>query len=263
MNATSRRKFCSDLLGTITTWSLLDVLSRGALLAGPVGAVVDRWVRDLHAVCRDLKREGIPQTAWQDRVEELTARVPLQDLLAAIDFERLRRDFTFPEDRANTRAAPLPRPDGIPDELAFHSKIFGLRRDTAIVPHGHENMASMHVVLKGAFALRHFHKVEQREEAILARPTIDRVGRPGDASTISDERDNIHWFRALEDGSFTLDVIVLDLDPERGFPYRMLFVDPDRAEAAGDGLLRLPRIGAREAIDRYGRLHHHEPAPPA
>lgn len=49
------------------------------------------------------------------------------------------------------------------------------------------------------------------------------------------------------------DVIADNLDPSRGFPYRMDFVDPDRAQVLKDDTLRARRLDFDEALRLYGR----------
>lgn len=75
----------------------------------------------------------------------------------------------------------------------------------------------------------------------------------GDATTISEVNDNVHWFRATTDTAATFDVIADNLDPSRGFAYRMDFVDPDRAEVLKDDTLRARRLDIDEALRLYGK----------
>ena len=87
---------------------------------------------------------------------------------------------------------------------------------------------------------------------LILRPTIDRESSPGSASTVSDEKDNVHWLVATSDVAATFDVIVPGLDPARPTLF-MDYVDPRRSEPMGDGTLRVPRLGANEVFDRYGK----------
>ena len=50
----------------------------------------------------------------------------------------------------------------------------------------------------------------------------------------------------------TLDCIVDNLDPARGYRFHIDFIDPDRAQAQGDGTVRAPRLELDEALRRYG-----------
>jgi hypothetical protein len=115
-------------------------------------------------------------------------------------------------------------------------------------------MASTHVVLRGEVRLRHFERVEDQPDYLILRPTIDRTARRGDLSSISGTKDNVHWLYAMRGPAFTFDVIVVNLDPSRGFAMKMDFVAPDLAERISGGLLRSPRLRVEEAVHRYGHV---------
>ena len=132
-------------------------------------------------------------------------------MLAAIDFDQLTARFDYPDLGINTRPVQFPRLDGIPEDLAFYGKVFGMRRDRAIIPHGHKNMVSCHYVLKGEFLLKQYDKVDETDSHMIIAPTIDEVARAGSHSSISDEKNNVHWLRATTETAFTFDVLVLDL----------------------------------------------------
>jgi len=87
-----------------------------------------------------------------------------------------------------------------------------MKRDRAIIPHGHSSMASAHLILNGEMHLRHYEKIQQVGQNLIIKPTIDRIAKVGDSSSISYEKDNVHWFIANTETTFTFDVIVLDLN---------------------------------------------------
>ena len=212
-----------------------------------------RWLRDLLEAGHALRGGRLTAVDWQSRVEALFGGVDLAELLRLIDFDALRRRMALPVDRAAAEAAALPPVEGLPPPSHFATKVFGLQRGAAIVPHGHRNMVSLHLVLAGEVHLRHFDRVGDEPGHVLLRPTIDRQARTGDRSSISSQRDNVHWFVAASPTAYTFDVILDTLDPALGFPYRMDFVDPRGAEKAAGGLLRAPRLSFEDAIARYGR----------
>jgi hypothetical protein len=88
--------------------------------------------------------------------------------------------------------------------------------------------------------------------ALVLRPTIDRISKAGDATSISPERDNVHWFVAQTGRAYTFDCIVSDLKPI-GYDYAIDLVDPDHAERLGRGELRARVIGWDESLRLYGR----------
>src|SRR5690606_31426476 len=113
---------------------------------------------------------------------------------------------------------------------------------------------SAFLVLAGSFRGRHFDRVGEDRDAILIRPTDDRTFQPGDAAAISDQRDNVHWFTALDDQALLFNVSVTIPEPLRGPGARStgrVYLDPD-GEALEDGLIRAPRASLSQLRAKYG-----------
>ena len=68
-----------------------------------------------------------------------------------------------------------------------------------MVPHGHNNMATAFIILKGDFHGRHYDRLEDEQDHVIIRSTIDKQFGPGGFSTISDFKDNVHWFKATSE----------------------------------------------------------------
>jgi hypothetical protein len=251
----NRRELIKSLLGTVASYSLLEALFTRDAFAGAVKPVTDSWVRDLDAMSRDLASSRIAPALWQAKVKELYDRIAPAELLAAVDFDRLTAWFDYPDLGVNTRPVRFPRLDGIPDGLAFYGKVFGMRRDRAIIPHGHRNMVSCHYVLKGEFLLKQYDKVDETDTHMIIAPTIDEVARVGSHSSISDEKNNVHWLRATTETAFTFDVLVLDL---QGKPADVNNIDPYEAEKISGNLLRVRKLPVEAALRKYGHDTHHE-----
>jgi hypothetical protein len=249
---TSRRQFLEAGLAPFVVVSFLDAVHAAGLVPAGVSPVLAEWLRKLHGRCQDLRGAAIPATVWQDDVAALLGRVPLEDLLSLIDFERLMARIRLPDDRAATEDPVFPPLQGLPERPSYIRRVFVLAQDRAIVPHGHRNMASGHLVIEGSLRVRHFERVRDEPAHMILRPTIDRQSHPGTATTVSDERDNVHWLVATSKVAATFDVIVPDLDPSRPTQF-MDFVDPRRGEGVGGGLIRAPRLRADEVFRRYGR----------
>ncbi|REJ78291.1 MAG: hypothetical protein DWQ47_02180 [Acidobacteria bacterium] len=263
----SRREFGSLALGSIATiafsQTLLSACSTNEGVAeatpriiGPKAApIVRHWVLELQEISSDLRSSSIPVRMWQEKIEALFSRIELKDLLKDIDFETLRKRVEMPDLGVGTAPVVFPVIDGLPEKTVFVKKIFGMKKGRAIVPHGHSNMASAHLILAGGFHMRHFEKLEDKGDSLLIRPTLDKNVKPGDASSISDEKDNVHWFIAESDESYTFDVIMLDL---AGKKYDIHNLDIEKAETAGNGDLRAPKIDVNKALKKYGKQHHGE-----
>lgn len=249
-----RRAFSQTLVEAVASYALFQTLFVRDAFAREVRPVTDRWVRDLHEMAMDLKAGRITPRLWQDQIEALYGRVAFPDLVRRIDFDRLTQDFEYPDLGVNTRRVRFPQLDGLPERLGFTSKVFGMRRDRAIIPHGHRNMASCHYVLRGELHLRHYQKVEEDAGYMVIEPTVDEVAGLGTYSSISDEHNNVHWLRALTETAFTFDVIVVDVN---GGQWEVDNIDPYDAEEIGGGLIRAPKLDVETALQKYGHESHH------
>ena len=139
----------------------------------------------------------VPQVRPRGRGRSRSSdRIALPELLATIDFDRLSAGFQYPDLGVSTRPVELPRLDGMPRDIVFVRKIFGMKKDRAIIPHGHRNMTSCHYVLKGELELKQYDKLEEDATHMVIEPTIHEIARAGSHSSISDEKNNIHWLRA-------------------------------------------------------------------
>ena len=118
------------------------------------------------------------------------------------------------------------------------------------MPHGHANMCTGFIVLKGKFRGRHYDKVESHKDHFLIKPTIDREFGPGELSTISDHKDNIHWFQAVSGTGYIFNVHVNDYAEGLGSSGR-LYLDPDGEKVAG-GLIKAPKMSSGACHKKYG-----------
>jgi hypothetical protein len=204
---------------------------------------VTELLRELDQLSHRLATAAIDPDSWQTGAEALLARVAAKDLLAAlsIDWSTLRRE-TRRAGQVTHRLAPTEL-HGCPATPVFRPKLFAFARNHAIVPHAHHNLVSAFLVLAGRFHGRHFDRVSEDAEAIVIRPTDDRPFEPGDAAAISDQRDNVHWFTALDDDAllFNLSVTIPESlrDPRVSSTGR-IYLDPD-GERLDAGLIRAPR----------------------
>lgn len=170
----------------------------------------------------------------------------MQDLCRRADFDQVIARLSLPDHGTSAQAIRL-----LPGQ-AFTPKIFAMGKGRAIIPHGHRNMVSQHLVLQGTMRGRHYERLRDDAGHLYVKPTIDRTFGTGDFSSISDQRDNVHWFVTESDRAYTLDCIVDDIDPARGYRYDIDFVDPRNAASESDGTLRLPRLSLQECLQRYG-----------
>ncbi|MFN0199437.1 MAG: hypothetical protein ACKVT0_22020 [Planctomycetaceae bacterium] len=248
MSAISRRVFQQQTLGSLLTWSLLDTLYSGDAFAEEIRVIAAKWLAELNSMSLDLKGKKLDPLQWQTQVDELFSKVDLPELLTFIDFKKLTRDVK-PKERGELSLRPkLPEVEGLPTELVFGHQVFVLNKDRSVVPHGHDNMATAFLILKGDFHGRHYDRLDDDSKHMIIKPTLDKTFEPGTYSTVSDLKDNVHWFQATCDGSFIFNIHVLDVVPGKT---GRVYIDPDGEKLSGDRI-KARKINYAEALRLYG-----------
>ena len=249
-----RRDFTSNSIKTILSISLLEHLCATDLLANKDKYTAKKWLHAVQEIGRSVKETKIPQTQWQKEVEELFQnKIELNELLKLINFDQIEKSAKFVDNGARSIRPKLPRSNGFPERLAFGSQVFALKKGRSVVPHGHNNMATAFIVLKGNFHGRHYDRISDEKEHMIIRPTIDDRFGPGQTSSVSDDKDNVHWFKAEDEPAFIFNIHVLGLPNKKGAPRRTgrLYIDPE-GEKLGNGLIRAPFIDSKKAHQKYG-----------
>jgi len=249
-----RREFTKNILATITSFALMDTLLSCNGFTSKVKPITKHWALTLNEYCMDLKKESITVTEWQLKVEMLFEKIELKELLTFIDFNNLKKGFEFPDLGVNTKQIKFPTLTGLPEDTVFVKKLFGMKKDRAIIPHGHINMSSAHLILQGEMHLRHYDKLFQEEQNLIIKPTIDKIAKIGESSSISDEKNNVHWFVANTESAFTFDVIMLNLKDK---PYDIYNLDIYQKQDLSNGTMRVPILDVETALKKYGNESHH------
>jgi len=176
-------------------------------MASTVSPILTKWLRDVNDLARSLKDEVLSQDAWQSQMEALYGRVPLADLLRLVDVDALVRRAPLPSVGESFEELELPAIEGLPARPAFYRVVAGFRAGRSIPPHAHNHLASSFLVLQGELRGRHFDRVRDIDaDQMSIKATSDRAFAPGDSSTVSQDRNNVHWFTATKDHSFVLDL---------------------------------------------------------
>jgi hypothetical protein len=240
------------MLGGALTFSLVRALSGGRILRAAVRPTVVKWLSEVEEMSSGLKGHKLRPSEWQAKVEELFRRVELKDLLRSINYDELIKKPLFPEDHESALELEFPQVEGLPAELTYIPMFVAFKKGRAIVPHGHRNMVSMHMALEGEVHARHYERRGGGDDAhMIIEPTLDKTFARGELSTVSDERNNIHWFKAVSGPVFMFNVAVFGLDGTKNFSGRD-YIDPLNAEKLGDGTIRARRITDKEAFKLYG-----------
>jgi hypothetical protein len=245
---TTRREFHQQAIGSLLTWSLLETLFSGDAFAEEVKTIAAKWLAELDAMSRDLKGQKLDPVQWQKQVERLFAKVDLPELLTFIDFEKLTKNVQPKERGELSLRAKLPEVEGLPTNLVFGHQVFALTKDRSVVPHGHDNMATAFLILKGEFRGRHYDRLEDDREHMIIKPTINEAFGPGTFSTVSDVKDNVHWFQATTDGAYIFNIHVMSVKPGKT---GRVYIDPNGEKLSGERI-KARKIDHAEANRLYG-----------
>jgi len=240
------------MLSSVLAFSLVKSLDQVDVLADNVKPVVRKWLIEMEHVTRELRQGKVDPIEWQRQIGSLLSQVDLKDLLSAVDYDRLGKTAVFPEDHESATDVDFSQNQGLPAELSFAPYFYALKKGVAIVPHGHRNMASMHMMLKGEAQGWQYERVFDEAQYLTIKPTIDQVLEVGAVTTISDQKNNIHWFKALSEPVFMFNIGVFGLNPSQRFSGRD-YIDPLGGEKLKDGLIRARRIEMKEAYRLYGK----------
>ena len=115
----SRRTFGKFSFGAIVSHAVMETLFSQHALAKTVVPIVDHWVKQLNEFCSDMKTQQISQKVWQEYTEALFQQIELKELLQFIDFDRLTKQFEYPDLGVGTKYVKFPKLEGIPQKTVF------------------------------------------------------------------------------------------------------------------------------------------------
>ncbi|MBI2425941.1 MAG: hypothetical protein HYV27_24165 [Candidatus Hydrogenedentes bacterium] len=247
----SRREFTSGMASSVLVYGLLEMLWSRGLFADAVKPIVNQWFHELYTTGQDLYGQKLKDTEFQAKLEELLRRADLQELVKFVDLDKIASTAKLPQTGALSTSFDLAQVEGLPAELNFGRQIFCMGKSRAVVPHGHENMVTGFIVLKGSFHGRHYDRLESHADHYIIRPTIDDTFGAGGVSTISDHKDNVHWFQCDSETGFIFNAHFMDYDPTISEPSGRLYLDPDGEKLAG-GLIKAPKMDWDSSHAKYG-----------
>jgi hypothetical protein len=250
MSNISRRMFNQGTLGSLLTWSLLESLFGKNAFADEIKPLVAKWLVDLNSLSNDVKNRKLTQVEWQEQVERLMAKADIADLMKFVDFEKLTRNLQLRDRGERSFGRKFPEVEGLPTKLVYGHQFFALKKDRSVAPHGHNNMATAFLMLKGDCHGRHYDRVEDGKDFMIIKPTIDDRFEVGQYSTVSDHKDNIHWFKATSETAFIFNIHVLNVHAEVTRNGRV-YVDPF-GEKLAHGLIKAKTLNHKQAYDKFG-----------
>jgi hypothetical protein len=247
----SRRQFSAQVLGSLVTYGLIETLWTRDLFAAEVKPTIEAWLKDLVEMTKDLRGQKLTDLKFQAKMEELYKKVDLKALAGLVKLDDIEKKVKLPDNGASNSAIDLKKVEGLPADVGFGRQIFGCKKGRSIVPHGHSNMCTGFIILKGKWEGKHYDRVETQKEHYVIKPTIDREFATGDLSTISDHKDNIHWFKAVSDTAYIFNVHVVGYDPKIQGNSGRLYLDPDGEKLEG-GLVRAAKMTSEACHKKYG-----------
>lgn len=253
MENLTRRNFNTSLLSSLFTLSLVETLCSKELFAKPVYTVAKNWLADVEEASQAMKKQQIPQIEWQQKIAEIFARVEQKDLLRAIDFDRLRKKLKLVGPHEAIIGVEPAHQKSLPDELSFDATIYGMKKGVVIPPHCHRNMTSMHMPIGGALHGWHFARVADEADHLIIKPTMNKALTIGEITTISDEKDNVHWFQPTGEVAYTFSIAVYRIDRAQKFGGRQFYLDAAHGDKVEGDKLRVKKLSSEEAYKIYGK----------
>lgn len=249
MENVSRRNFNASLLGSLFTFSLVKTLFSHDVLAKPVHAVAKTWLAEVEEASLAMKKLQIKQSEWQQKIAKIFSRVEQKDLLRSIDFDHLSKQLKI----VGSHEAVIETLPNETKELNFTAYIYGMKKSGVIPPHCHRNMTSMHMPIGGGLHGWHFDRVADEANHLIIKPTMDKELTLGEVTTVSDEKDNIHWFKPTTDVSYTFNILVVEIDPTINTSGRQFYLDAANGEKTEGDKLRVKKLSSPDAYKIYGK----------
>jgi hypothetical protein len=215
-----------------------------------------RWYDVLVSNSQSLKQGRISSLQWQQLIGKAYDRAPLLSLRDALDFGNLKEEII--------RSVPADKSEFFKEvklKTNFHihqgerqkliTKVAHVKKGECIPPHGHSNMASAFLVLSGEFDVKQFDKLEDRDNHLVVRKTIDlKNQKAGTWSSIGDYKNNVHWLEAKTDDCFIFSSKVVSVEKSRDLKGRMN-IDLLNSKVIGSNTFVAEKISGQKAKEIY------------
>ena len=249
----TRRHFNTSLLGSVFTFSLVETLFSHDALAKPIRAEVKYWLAEVEEASRAMQKQKLKQIEWQQKIAEIFSRVEQKDLLRSLDFDRISKQMKIVGSQEAVSETLPKHIEGMPKELSFSTYIYGMKKSGVIPPHCHQNMTSMHMPIGGGLHAWHFDRVADEANHLIIKPTMDKTLTLGEVTTVSDEKDNVHWFKPTSDVAYTFNILVVEIDPTKKSTGRQFYLDAAHGEKTDSDKLRVKKLNSKDAYRIYGK----------
>lgn len=250
METFDRRTLTKASVGSLLTYSLFSSLFEADAWGDEIKPVAANFLKEMNEISQDVKGHKISQVDWQKKCEDFMAKVDVTEFMKFIDMEKLTKNLKPRKKGERSLTVLFPEVEGLPTRMIYGRQLFALNKGRSVVPHGHYNMATSFLILDGEFHGKHYDRLEDAEDHLIVKPTIDDKFKKGQYSTISDHKDNVHWFKCTSEKGFIFNIHVLNIDPKIKKSGRV-YIDPDGEKLSG-GRIKAPKMKSTEAHHKYG-----------
>ena len=243
----TRRSQLAAILPSFLCYALIREVRADTSMGG---GAVQRWLSRQQDIGTALMRGEINPLQWATEVERLAAEVDVAELMAVVAKSKTRPTEKPGTNDPQKRFVQFIDDQGAPRKLAYGTALFDFELHNVITPHGHKNMVSAHMVVRGQFRIRNFDRVRDEVGAMIIRPTLDYVAKLGQVSAMCSERNNIHWFVPHNGPGTTFDVVLSNLDQNQP-EYEINAIDVVGGARLSDGLIHAPIMSFEDSSAKY------------
>jgi hypothetical protein len=249
-----RRKFTQTIAATLAFASLYKFSKAENLLNRKIHSDTDLFFTSIKELSIQYVNNHISDIEWRVKINELYSQYfhgnEIETLSKAIDFKLLKKQLSFGNKGRGrvTVESPL---NFESEQFLLKTQLIGIQKGYAIPPHVHENMASCSLILSGSPLVTQFNRLETFEDYVIVEKDSEHYQKQGDWSVVSPFKNNLHWFKAIHEDSFLLNVNVEGLNKKKAKPG--IRVDIESSEASSN-TYKATIISDEEAQLKYGKL---------
>jgi hypothetical protein len=238
------------MIGFVSAFTSIALCNEIAIAKPSTRVPALTWIEMQQEMARALKQGDLSPQNWMVEVERLAKQIDVQQLMSEVNASKVTAVALPVTNDPIKRSVRFIDATGAPRRLGYASALFDFSPTNVITPHGHKHMVSAHLIVSGRLRVRNFDRISDRTDAMQIRPTRDYVASTGSISTMSSERDNVHWFVPVGGPAQTFDTIISGLDD--GQPdYDIVAIDPAGGKRMQDGTIWAKFMDFEAASAKY------------
>ena len=247
---TKRREFIGvSAQAAVLFGFLTNLLSKDALASAP-GFSWEKWVDAVYLTGEKLISGSIDPVQWQTEMNKVYATAPLTELAQYIKADRLLKNTEIGEHGERFIFASIREGSPVVEtRRAVITKAAIVQNGKSIPPHGHENMVSAFLALRGKFHVRQFDKTHSYTNALVIRQAGDEIQTEGQWSSVSDGLANCHTLKAVDGDALLFSTKIVEVKKDIQVRGRIYF-DLDKARHIRNGYYHVPLISSEEAFSK-------------